>query len=84
MYEMHEEREKTRSYQWRKDHSRPKINWVWGLEREREVFGRWKDKFLSREIEENEVESRIGSIYRKRVSMDRELSKIYQALILDR
>ena len=38
MYEMHEEREKTRSYQWIEDHTRPKINWVWGLKREKSVW----------------------------------------------
>ena len=80
---MHEKREKTRSYQWRKNHSSPKISWVWGLEREN-VFGKWRDIKLSREIEENETWNRVGSIYRKCALMDRELSRICRVLILDR
>ena len=38
--------------------------------REKRVFGREKEGFLLREIEENEVWNRVGSIYRKHVLMD--------------
>ena len=39
MNELYEEKVKTRSYQIKEDHSRSKNNWVWGLEREKSVWG---------------------------------------------
>ena len=70
MYEMHEKERKVRSYQWREEHSRPKIKRVWGLEREKSVWEVKRHKTIKR-YRGNEVWNYVGSIYRKHILMDR-------------
>ena len=75
-HEMHEKVKERRSYQKKKDQSRPKNPWEWSWS-ERELIGKRKRRFLSKEIEEKWRKHRADPLYRKpSFSMDREVSRI--------